>query len=492
MNTKKTTLILSCFLLAAALFGGCAAKKPILSPAPVVFDGVGVDMKSAGYWISKINNPDNILLNKQQIEKLNNEYFKSNLLKDILTFKDSYYRKFFANAYKKTLNSYKKYYDSSLSQKGVKEFIDEIDENINYDILSKNGETLFALTVKSSPIRILPSSQVLYSSLETEGLDRIQATQINLGTPVAVMYATKDGNWFFVAAPETEGWIARDDIAFCSKEELRQYLNRQDKQEIAPAKTISSANAKSKNDKTKNPSAAIAAPQEQNVLIMTISPVTDIYEDKAKTRFLAQVNMGTELSAIKIEGGMIQIKMPYRDKNENLKIKDAFVDLSDISVGYLKYTQRNVLTQAFKQLNSPYGWGGQNEYQDCSSFLKNIFSCFGLKFPRNSSSQIRQSANLKNIKFNKETPLAKKAQTIRTNAIAAMSLLYLPGHIMLYIGFENDNLYVIHSIWGYGDKNNTNRTFIINRAVVTNTDLGGGSKKGSLLERITEMKVLSN
>ncbi|MDR0822251.1 MAG: SH3 domain-containing protein [Endomicrobium sp.] len=491
MNIKKISLILSCFLLAIVVLVGCSVKRPILSPAPIVFDGVSPDMKSAGYWISKIDNPDNILLSGKQIDIVNKEFFKANLLKDILTFKDGYYRKYFKTAYKKTLNSYRKYYDSSLNQKGVKEFIDEIDQNINYEILSENSEPLLALTIKSAPLRILPTKDILYSSLETEGLDRVQATQINLGTPLAVLYATEDEKWFFVVAPETEGWISSDDMAFCSKEDLSQYLNRQISTFQTAKPSAKQISAKSKNSKKKNP-APTESEQEQNILIVAISPVTDIYEDSERRIFCAQVNAGTELTAVKIDDGIIQIKMPYRDGNGNLKIKPAFVNASDISIGYLKYTQRNVLTQAFKQLNSPYGWGGQGEYQDCSSFLKNLFACFGIKLPRNSGSQIRQSAALSNIKFNKDISAAKRAQTIISRAFAGASLLYFPGHIMLYIGSEKGVPFVIHSIWGYSDKDDNKRTFVINRIVVTNTDLGKGAKKGSLLERITEMKILAD
>jgi hypothetical protein len=460
INHKKGALIILCFLSSIFIFGGCS-KRTILYPAPIALDAISSNMKSAGYWTAKLAEPDKILLNGAQIDLLNKEFIKNNLLKDILSFKDGYYRKRFPTAYKKTLNSYKKYHHDSLKGGAMEKFINNINKSINYDIL----EPSFAIAVRAAAIRVLPTNQVLYSSYETQGLDRVQATQINLGAPLAVLYATKDYKWYFVVTDETEGWIEVQNIAFCSKDDLKQFLDK----EVSNQKTS----------------------KKQNTLIVSISPITDIYADKEKTKFIEQINMGTELIAVQIQDDLVEIKLPVRDKKGGLEIQRAFVKVSDISVGYLKYTQRNSLTQAFKLLNYLYGWGGQDANQDCSSYIKNVFACFGIKLPRNSAAQIRQSSILKSVKFNKDMSADKRNQTIINQAIAGASLLYFPGHIMLYIGYENSQAYIIHSIWGYGAKNKKNKTFVINRVMVSDMNLGEDSKRGSLLERLYEIKNIA-
>ena len=60
-----------------------------------------------------------------------------------------------------------------------------------------------------------------------------------------------------------------------------------------------------------------------------------------------------------------------------------------VSRGYLPYTPRTVIFQAFKLLHSPYGWGDMYGEQDCSRFIQLVFSTVGIQFPRNSLQQAK-------------------------------------------------------------------------------------------------------
>ena len=60
---------------------------------------------------------------------------------------------------------------------------------------------------------------------------------------------------------------------------------------------------------------------------------------------------------------------------------------ADVSVGYLPYTRAHILRQAFKMLGENYGWGGQREGRDCSSFIMDIYNVFGIRSPRNADQQ---------------------------------------------------------------------------------------------------------
>ena len=52
----------------------------------------------------------------------------------------------------------------------------------------------------------------------------------------------------------------------------------------------------------------------------------------------------------------------------------------DARVGPLPLTRANIVRQAFKCLGERYGWGGSYNARDCSSFIADIFACFGI-FP---------------------------------------------------------------------------------------------------------------
>jgi cell wall-associated NlpC family hydrolase len=537
--------IISLGLFSVFVFlNGCASNQTL--PAPIVLEGVENQMRSAGYWASKAKAPDKTILSKRQISKINVDIEKSKLVNDIEKFQDFYYSKSFSSSIRNTLTKLSKYQVKSLNRKGMRALIKKIDSNMPYEAFDSQQPVLFALTIKASDIRVLPTTISFASSKLTAGLDRVQAPRLLLGSPVVVTYQTKDGKWYYIFAEEAEGWIKADNLAFCSKEDLLE-LNR--------IKYDYKAKAKRPKDKESQELPQIQSGKQNNLFIVT-SNKTDIYEDPDKTVFLDYANMGTvfiseetkekikekiqnkakisppkakiktetkaetkdtqqsnsqgniqgevqkEIAGLlqeevqdeeieEIKEPLLKIKMPYADENKQLKFKEAYVRLQDVSAGYLKYTRRNILEQAFKYLDSPYGWGGQYDALDCSSFLKNVFACFGLKLPRNSAAQIQQGTYLFGANFQKTDDEIVKNEAIIKKAIAAASLIYFPGHIMLYIGEYQGQPYVIHSVWGYrAQKNNKDTYYIINKVAVSGLDLGRGTKSGSFLQRITRFKNL--
>lgn len=426
-----------------------------ISPAPTAFQDVDRIMKSPGYWISKLPDPDKVILNKKEIEAINAKTLgKTVYLNNIETFKTKYYRKNAASMHKHMINIFAKYYNKTSNEPVGKDYFNDIEENIDYEMFSLTVDVKFAMTVAYAELRALPTQEPMFSSLSTLDLDRMQITQLDLASPLAILYSTKDKEWFYVVSEIAEGWIQRDSIAFCSQALIKDYKS-----------------------------------WDRN--IVTISPNTDIYKDMKLTEFFDYVKMGTVLPIANIHDDIAEIRIPIaKNPDQVLGFQKAYVNLSDISIGYMKYTQRNIIQQAFKHLNSPYGWGGMNGEQDCSSFLRQIFACFGIVFPRNSTGQIKNGVLAGS--FNKADSDEIRTNRIIKNALPGMTLLYFPGHIMLYIGHENNKPYIIHSIWGYDDdqEKSLKTTYLINRVAVTSMDIGDTSKKGSLLQRVTLMKTI--
>ena len=61
----------------------------------------------------------------------------------------------------------------------------------------------------------------------------------------------------------------------------------------------------------------------------------------------------------------------------------------DVSVGYLSLTNEEIIKQAFKCLGDRYGWGGMLESRDCSSYIREVYRCFGWILPRNTTGQLQ-------------------------------------------------------------------------------------------------------
>jgi hypothetical protein len=126
-------------------------------------------------------------------------------------------------------------------------------------------------------------------------------------------------------------------------------------------------------------------------------------------------------------------------------LTNATIKKANTHQGYLDYTPKTILTQAFKFLNYPYGWGGSFGEQDCSKFIQEIYATVGLKLPRNSSSQSIVGTNHINL-----TDMSKstKEELINSFSPVGYSIVHLKGHIMLYIGEYKGEPYIIHTVWG--------------------------------------------
>ena len=115
------------FLSFSVLFFACSAKnvnvnkdqspsgkEVTIVPAPAAFQDVGRIMKTPGYWISKLQDPDKVILSKKEIDALNAKTLGTSIfISDIQYFKSKYYRKNAAEKHSKMIDIFSKYYDSA-------------------------------------------------------------------------------------------------------------------------------------------------------------------------------------------------------------------------------------------------------------------------------------------------------------------------------------------------------------------------------------------
>ena len=104
----------------------------------------------------------------------------------------------------------------------------------------------------------------------------------------------------------------------------------------------------------------------------------------------------------------------------------------------------NAARMASALAGEPYGWGGFLNRRDCSAMVRDFFAPFGLWLPRNSKAQgmsgvVREVGSLD--RHAKEKILREEGRPWRT-------LVYLPGHIMLYVGSWRGRAVVFHNTWG--------------------------------------------
>jgi cell wall-associated NlpC family hydrolase len=440
---KKIILLFILFLLTSCQDIG--DNKPLLTHSkkkqPIYIINPNRHLNIAEFWISQLDEADKVIMSPKEIKRFNNEIaHKQGLLNYFKDINKYYTSKWIRNTLLKNFNGIRsqvKYFsdNSSISPAFYKELKKEL--NLN-GFTTKNIKTRYALTINYSNQRIIPTEEVMIKRKNQIYFDRNQNSALDIATPIAILHSSLDGAWHYAIGPTSSGWIRDMDIAFGEKKDILEYLD-------------------SKN------------------FIVTTSAKTPLL---VKGVYHDYMRMGVRLPYIMSIDNNIMVRIPTRDENGNLNFSNATVKSSNVHVGYLAYTQENILSQAFKFLHAPYGWGGMFGEQDCSKFIQEIYATTGIRLPRNSASQSKVgNAKVEMNMFDKNP----RVQQINRWAKAGVSIFHLKGHIVLYIGNYQGEPFIIHTVWGSSSKH-----FALGRTAVTSLNFNNYLKK---IDRITNIMV---
>ncbi len=156
--------------------------------------------------------------------------------------------------------------------------------------------------------------------------------------------------------------------------------------------------------------------------------------------------------------------------------------------GYPPLTRAGVLRAAFSQLGAPYGWGDVDGRRDCSRLTLDVLGTFDVRLGRNSASQAKAGSAVIDVEGLDD---AEKRSQLTEAGQRGVVLLYMPGHIMLYLGDDAGEPYALSALSEYvvpcADK--SERVLRPNRVVVSDLNLGRGTSRRSFLERITRLVI---
>jgi hypothetical protein len=309
--------------------------------------------------------------------------------------------------------------------------------NLN-SFYTKNITTRYALTVNYTNQKIIPTELSLLKKSSQIHFDRNQNSALDIATPIAILHSSKDGLWHYGVGPTSSGWVRSQDIAFGDRDEILDYLD------------------------------------SKNFVVTTATKTPLIIQGK----YHDYMRMGVQLPSLITIDDMTMVMIPQRNNEGKLLLSNATVKTENVHKGYLPYTARTILTQAFKFLNAPYGWGGMYGEQDCSKFLQEIYATTGIYLPRNSGSQ--SEAGEAKIEL---AGLAQKAKhhILKSSALEGVSILHLKGHIVLYLGEYKGEPYIIHTVWGSSSKH-----FALGRTAVTSLNFNNYLKK---VDRVTDISL---
>jgi Cell wall-associated hydrolases (invasion-associated proteins) len=267
----------------------------------------------------------------------------------------------------------------------------DIDINIlnnrNLKNISPNVEINKGILINRSSLRYLPTKSAFYSDIIVE--ENI-ATELSFATPILILHTSLDNEWHYIQSYFYKGWIYKNDVSIVDDATFFKFLS----------------------------------PNEFVIITTNQLIMNEITLD-----------MGIKLPLLAQHSAFYEVLIPNANGCEI-----AVIDTNNANIGYLDYTEENIIIQANKYLDTPYKWGGIENGIDCSLLIVNIFKTFGFIFPRDAKEQ-EKVVGLQNISLKGQTEEEKKTTL---DFLLTPFILYKKGHVLLGLG----NNKVLHA---YGD-----------------------------------------
>lgn len=422
-------------------------------------------MLKADYWTSKCKDPDRILLTEKEIADWNK---KTHVPQANLSFAD-----FVGEGRKTTLSEAEQrvfltelctgpdhkylngkplseeYWDSLTAIRG--------DQEVDGEVTVKYG-----VSTERTSLRTVPTRDVTSSSETFTFYDEFQNSSCLLNEPLIILLTSTDGNWYYVQTDYCRGWIAASAVG-----------------------TTDNYDAWYRNT---NPEKFIVI--TENTAQLDVDPVKPELSRH-------DLSMGTRLELVSPENfpksqegreayDNYVVKMPIRRSNGSLSYQNVYLPANiSVSVGFLPYTQRNLLTLAFDCIGERYGWGGMYNARDCSQFVMELYRCFGIHTPRNTVGLIGMDTLSLRIA---DMPDSYKENLLDLSP--AGSILLFPGHAMLYVGSENGIYYVISDTGSIVMKDDETKTGVKPQSIILNGLDNYRASGRTWMDSLTVIKIL--
>jgi len=285
-----------------------------------------------------------------------------------------------------------------------------------------------AVTVNRTDFRHLPTREPHSSHPIGPGkgypFDNLQESSAPAGLPVLVTLVSRDRKWFLAETSHLLGWVPATNIAAVDPQFMRTWENGR-----------------------------------YVTIVRDKTPVRD-----AKT-VLFRAPLGAVFPKAGEDAERTWIWTAARDARGKALLRKAAVAKKTAADKPLPFIPRHVARLSRELAGEPYGWGGLGGKRDCSALIRDLFAPFGLWLPRNSSEQARAG---KFTSFRNLSSAEKEALIVREGA-PWRTLLWMPGHIMLYIGVHQGKPLIFHNFWSIKtrDADGKKGRVIVGRAAIT-------------------------
>ena len=308
------------------------------------------------------------------------------------------------------------------------------------------------VSVRYTHLRYIPDHAGLFETPDDFPFDILQVTSIGPGTPLRLWHLSRDGLWVYVVSPFASGWVPVMDVATMTSKSIAWVMSR-------PLYSV-----------VRDDVAAV---------------------DNDTRRAIISVAIGQHFPSVPNQ--QHQIYVPVRQSGGQAKWVRAVLaqgDLRPLGEGWSRTAVADLTAQVWGEL---YGWGGMFFHRDCSAMIRDLVAPFGIWLPRNSSAQAKHGGRFVSLSG---LDAATKKRLIVTHGKPFLTLLWLKGHIMVYVGSPYGEPMALHNIWAVRvrDPNGQVQKVLIGRAVITDLEPGKSlpdfDSSQSLLNRIEGMTFL--
>lgn len=333
----------------------------------------------------------------------------------------------------------------------------------NFEAIKAINPVRFGLVVKRSSMRTFPTLDKLYSEDMDLDIDRFQETGVFPGMPLAILHTSSDGKWYLAQSYHYLAWVQAKDVAIGPREEVLSFAQ-------------------------KEPFAIVAEAKVETNYTPSFAPVSAVQLDMStRLPLLSAADTGHDVHG-QNPFASYTVQLPIRDANGELALSPALIARHhDVHVGYLPYTEANVIHQAFKFLGERYGWGHDYNARDCTGFVLEVYRSMGIDMPRNSSQQGYGDYG-DTVVYDDSSSNEDKLERLAKAKVG--DLIYLPGHVVMYIGEIDGQPYVIHDVHGlsYRDAEDQHYEGTLNGVSVTPLVDLGFAANDTYLDRIYAIK----
>lgn len=311
-----------------------------------------------------------------------------------------------------------------------------------------------AIITRHADMRSMPTDKPLYLEPTTQAavdfFDFFQHASLAWGTPVYVSHASADGKWLYVEYPLLSGWVRTTDVALVSRDAARSYAKGPFAVVVRDGSPLDSAGQGGGDTKA---------------YIGAVFP----YADAAREEIIVPLRNSDGTAR------MVRVRPPH----------------GVVLPKPLPLTPAALTELGNQMLGQPYGWGGIDRNRDCSLAMRDLFLPFGIWLARNSRTQVEVKP------FRKLATLssAERKATLVREGVPFMTLLGFPGHVGLYVGVQDGEPIMLHTILGLRTSN-AEQYFrhIIGKGILSTLEPGKEQPalqlRETLLERMRAMRHL--